>query len=258
MHRLLTLAASAVLGFTPVAFAADLPLKAPAVAVPAPYDWTGFYLGGNAGYGWGGSTGNTIAVLSDPAGLFTGYTGFQYPNLSPNGGIGGGQIGYNYQTGNWVLGAVADFQFANLRDSGLADVPAFATFLETVQTHSAKIDWFGTVRGRIGWAFDKFLPYISGGLAYGKVSSTLTLTAPATGFLLSGEADTVKAGWTVGGGFEYALNNKVSFGVDYIYMDLGHQTVLATNQNFFAFPAVLAMDHHFTANVVRGAVNFRF
>ena len=257
MHRLLTFAASAVLGFAPVASAADLPLKAPAVPVAA-HNWTGFYLGANAGYGWGGSTGNTIAVLSDPTALFTGYTGFQYPNLSPSGVLGGGQIGYNYQTGNWVLGAVADFQFANLKDSGLADVPAFAGFLETVQRHSANIDWFGTLRGRVGWSFGQFLPYISGGLAYGKVSSTLTLTAPATGFLLSGETDEVKAGWAVGGGFEYALNTKVSLGVDYIYMDLGHTTVTATNQNFFAFPAVLAMEHHYTANVVRGTINLRF
>ena len=258
MHRLLALAAGAVLGFTPVAFAADLPVKAPVAPVAAPHDWTGFYLGANAGYGWGGSTGNTVGVLSDPAGLFTGYTGFQYPNLTPNGAVGGGQIGYNYQTGNWVLGVVTDFQFANLKDSGQADVAAFATFLETVQRHSANIDWFGTVRGRIGWGLNQFLPYISGGLAYGKVSSTLNLTAPATGFLLSGETDKVKAGWAVGGGFEYALNKQLSFGVDYLYMDLGHQTVVATNQNFFAFPAVLAMDHHFTANVVRGIVNFRF
>ena len=257
MHRFIALAASAVLGIAPVASAADLPVKSPVTPVAALHNWTGFYFGLNAGYGWGGSAGNSVTVVSDPVGVFTGYTGFHYPNLSPNGAIGGGQIGYNYQTGNWVWGVVADFQFSNMKKSGQTDVPAFGPFLENFQGHSASIDWFGTARGRVGWAFNQFLPYVSGGLAYGKVSSTLSVFAPTTLFTLSGANDSTRTGWTVGGGFEYAVNNNVSLGVDYIYMDLGHDTVTATNQNLFAFPVVLSMDNHFTANIVRAVMNFR-
>ena len=261
MHRFVALAAVAVFGFAPVASAADLPIKAPVAPVAALYNWTGFYFGLNAGYGWGGSAGNSITVVSDPIGVFAGYPaagGFRYPNVSPSGAIGGGQIGYNYQTGNWVWGVIADFQFSNMTKTGQTTVPAFGPFLTTVQGHSASVDWFGTARGRVGWAFNQFLPYISGGLAYGKVSSTLNLFAPTSLYLLSGASDTTRAGWTVGAGFEYAVSNNVSLGVDYLYMDLGHDTVSATNQNFFAFPAVLSMDHHFTANIVRAVINFKF
>lgn len=258
-------AAVVVIGFASMASAADMPVKAPPMA-PAVFDWTGWYVGGNVGYGWGGSTDNDFA-LTDPVGHYTTYAalgGLQYPSVSPNGAVGGGQIGYNLQTGNWVWGAVADFQFSGMTASNTAAVPRISfpfglgteIFFPQNQSDSAKIEWFGTVRGRIGYAFNNFLPYISGGLAYGRTSSTLNLFIPASGFVTSGQSSTTRAGGALGAGFDYALNNKWSVGIDYLYMDLGHDTVSATLDA--ATGAVLAMNQHFTANILRAVANYKF
>jgi outer membrane immunogenic protein len=254
----------AVIGFVLTASAADMPVKAPVDKAPVAtnYNWTGWYVGGNVGYGWGGSTGNDLTA-TDPIPIFPGYAalgGFQYPSVSPRGAIGGGQIGYNFQTGNVVWGAVADFQFSGMTASNTVAVPQLLAFLPENQSHSAKIEWFGTVRGRIGYAFNNFLPYISGGLAYGKVSSTLNLFIPASAFIMSGQSDSTRAGWTLGGGFEYGLNNNWSVGVDYLYMDLGHTTVSATPQTSVALVAgtVIAMNQHSTANILRAVLNYKF
>jgi len=258
MRKLVILAmAVAGLGFSNFANAADMPTKAPVMAIQ--YNWTGFYVGGNVGYGWGGTTGNDLTV-NDPAALFIGYAalgGFQYPSVSPKGVLGGGQIGYNFQTGSVVWGGIADFQFSDMTQSNTVAVPGLGGFFPENQSHSAKIEWFGTVRGRIGYAFNNFLPYISGGLAYGKVSSTLNLFVPFSGAALAGQSGTTRAGWTLGAGFDYALTNNWSVGIDYLYLDLGHDTVTATNVLGLVGDSI-SMNQHFTANVLRAVVNYKF
>ena len=131
-----------------------------------------------------------------------------------DGFVGGGQIGYNYQLGQVVLGVEADFQGADLKAG-----PSFAG-LGIVS--EGKTEWFGTVRGRVGFAFDRFLPYVTGGLAYGSVKTTL-----APGVTINGlnSDDNTHTGWTVGGGVEYAITNNLVAGVEYLYVDLGDKKV---------------------------------
>jgi outer membrane immunogenic protein len=260
------IAAASTVAFSQIAAAADMPVKAPPYSAPvAVYNWSGFYVGGNVGYGWGGSTGNDIA-LTDPNGEFFGSDAiglFRFPSLKPKGVIGGPQIGYNFQSGPVVWGLIADFQFSDMKDDQTVAVPALpipgdGTEDPENQSHSAKIDWFGTVRGRVGYAFNNILPYISGGLAYGRVESTLSLLDTISGLLVSGSHHSTRVGWTIGGGVEYGLTSNWTIGVDYIYFDLGHDTVTATQQNFPPLNAAIAMDQHFTGNVVRALVNYKF
>lgn len=184
------LAAATLLAAAP-AFAADLPqpypTKAPPVAVAPAFSWTGFYLGANTGYSWGSGKGG----ISD---------------LDPQGWLGGGQVGFNYQFGNnVVLGAEADLQGSNITDSAI----------DGVWDPRSKMDYFGTVRGRIGYAFDNVMPYFTGGLAWGHNE--------ITNRDLGISSDNTHVGWTVGGGLEYALSNNWTVKAEYLYMDLGDE-----------------------------------
>ena len=192
------LASVAALGLVAAgaASAADLPSrKGPVVApvyVPA-FTWTGFYVGANAGYGWGNVNANGFANVGDLDGF-----------------VGGGQVGYNYQMGQFVLGLEADLQAADLSSGnnlGLVGV---------------KTDYFGTVRARVGVAFDRFMPYITGGWAYGNVKTSI----PAIGFS-SDRSHT--GGYAVGAGLEYAVTNNIIAGVEYLYVDLGEKNILGAN-----------------------------
>src|SRR5882757_6157690 len=135
MLRKFLLATVATVAFANIASAADLPVKAPAVPYVAPYSWTGFYIGANLGYGW--------ARASDDLGMSS--------NL--NGVIGGGQIGYNWQINNIVLGVETDFQGSGERAS------SNGLFLGVPVSVTGRIRYFGTVRGRIGYAWDRWMVY---------------------------------------------------------------------------------------------------
>lgn len=167
------------------ASAADLsPAPAPVVKAPvaAPvFSWTGFYIGGNAGYGWG-----------------SGQDALGSAGVDPSGWIAGGQLGYNYQfANNVVAGIEADLQGGNLSGS--------------VGPLSSKLDALGTVRGRLGYAFGPVLPYITGGFAYGNNS---------VDYLGLSQSQTL-TGWTAGAGIEYALTDHWTAKTEYLYTDLG-------------------------------------
>lgn len=200
------------------ALAADLPqaypTKAPppVVAVPA-FSWTGFYLGANGGYGWG-SGGDGIS------------------ELDPSGWLGGGQIGFNYQFGNnVVLGIEADMQASDFSDSYNGLAPSGLV--------SSKLDYFGTARARVGYAFDNVLPYVTGGFAWGHNE----VTNLADGL----SSDNTHMGWTVGGGVEYALTNNWTVKAEYLYMDLGKE-----------YYDSIGTDADVTSNVARFGVNYKF
>ena len=190
------LASVAALGLVAAgaASAADLPSRKGPVAAPVymppAFTWTGFYVGANAGYGWGNVNANGFANVGDLDGF-----------------VGGGQVGYNYQMGQFVVGAEADFQGADLSSGsnlGLVNV---------------KTEYFGTVRARVGVAFDRFMPYITGGWAYGNVKTSI----PALGF---SSDRTHTGGYAVGGGLEYAFTNNLIAGVEYLYVNLGEKNIL--------------------------------
>ena len=198
------MASAALLTMVASASAADLYTKAPVHAAPV-INWTGFYVGLNAGYGGGES------VLGLNAGPIT----FDMNNKS-NGFLGGAQIGYNWQAGQIVYGLEADIQGSDVKStSGLGLLGALGGggggggFGGDIGT---TVDYFGTVRGRIGlMPWDRSLVYATGGLAYGQTT---------TSFLLPLGSNT-KVGWTVGAGFEYMIAQNWSLKTEYLYVDLG-------------------------------------
>ena len=189
------LASVAALGLVAAgaASAADLPSRkgpiAAPVYMPPAFTWTGFYVGANAGYGWGNVNANGWANVGDLDGF-----------------VGGGQIGYNYQIGQFVLGLEADLQAADL-SSG-----------DNLGLIGVKTDYFGTVRARLGFAVDRFMPYITGGWAYGNVKTSIPSVAFSSDRSHTG-------GYAVGAGLEYAFTNNIIAGVEYLYVDLGEKNI---------------------------------
>ncbi|MGB6877495.1 MAG: outer membrane protein [Candidatus Acidiferrales bacterium] len=175
------------LAAAPCAQAADLSLaplyKAPPPVSPA-YDWSGFYLGVNGGGGWGDSH----------------WQGIGRAGLS--GGQLGGTAGYNWQLGQAVLGLEGDIDWSHLT----GNVPCAGGTCTTSDT------WLSTVRGRVGYSFDRFLPYVTGGLASGNIGAA----APG----LPG-GSTTNTGWALGGGVEVALPGNWSAKAEYLHVDLG-------------------------------------
>jgi outer membrane immunogenic protein len=218
--------------------------KAPPMMVQA-YNWTGFYLGVNAGVGLGRS----------PAQLATTAGTFETTRLSPFGAIGGAQVGYNWQTsnfmgfGNVVFGIEADIQAAGLKDDRTCILLCVAGGPSA--TIENKIDWFGTVRGRVGLATGSVLTYFTGGLAYGSVKTNITETVAgtATGIGMSG----TRTGWTIGSGVEAALGGNWTGKIEYLYVDLGKQD---------ATYVLTGVGHAYTSDIrqhiFRAGVNYRF
>jgi outer membrane immunogenic protein len=194
------------------AFAADLPVKAPPLMPVAVYDWTGFYFGANAGYAWN-ATSHNITYFSPVTG-FAGTSG----GLSDSGGFGGAQVGYNRQFDHIVLGIEADLQGSGARGSFNVTVPSNGGPLGVIASQT--LDYFGTLRGRVGVAFDRTLVYATGGFAYGGVRNSFGLTNGGATALLTGGGST-QTGYTAGGGVEYAFSPNWSVKGEYQYIDLG-------------------------------------
>jgi len=228
--------------------AADMSLKAPAAPVSV-FNWTGFYAGVNAGGSWG-------RAQSDLA--ITGFTTTVTPSdsVNPEGAVGGGQLGYNWQVNpNWLIGVEADIQASGEKASGTR----FDTvdFEGVTTNYEAKIEWFGTVRGRVGYAFDRrLLLYATGGLAYGRVAIAGTSNAAFGNFTTTTAFSnaTTNTGWTVGGGIEgVAWSPRWTWKVEYLYLDLG-----SLDSAVAAGVTRTRATTRFTDDVVRGGLNFHF
>jgi outer membrane immunogenic protein len=235
---------------------------------PVAYGWTGWYVGANAGY----SRGKVNTDFNDP-GFLLGLDGefgasdgplpSSYPaSLKPKGFIGGVQIGYNWQAEQWVFGLETDFQGSAERDSvAFATIFACEISVGTCslnQTRNAKILWFGTVRGRIGWLFTPtLLFYGTGGLAYGKVSASGTISDPDnTGATLSFAASKVTVGYAAGAGIEGTiLDSHWTWRIEYLYLNLGSLSVSGTDP---ITGSAFNSGAKFTDNIVRVGLNYRF
>lgn len=244
--RLINSTTLALLMLTTAASAADLsrpfPYKAPPM-VMAP-NWTGFYLGANVGGGFGEDR-IGFGVIGTPA--------FASTNNAFKGVLGGGQIGYNWQFGPYVLGLETDFQGSSLKNTLAAPcAPAICAPAGLTATYSQNVPWFGTARARIGYAQDTWMIYATGGFAYGSVETNATATAgPLVAAFSSKETRT---GWTVGGGIEVGLSANWSVKGEYLYVDLGSAR---NTWNVVGIPAIYN-DSHITMNVVRAGLNYRF
>jgi len=219
------LAALALLVVPFAADAADMPIKTPYFkgtprSVVAYYNWTGFYAGVNAGYGFGESTWS----------LLPGTT------MKPTGFLVGGTVGYNWQAGAIVYGLEADWDWSNVKGSVTCAV---------IATCTTSSDWLATFRGRVGYAFDRWLPYVTLGGAYANVKATTSL--PILG--LSTSTSKSQLGWTAGVGLEYALMGNWTAKLEYLYVDLG---------SFDAGPAPLTNNVSFKENIVRAGLNYKF
>lgn len=216
------------------ALAADLPYRrAPLVAVPAAFTWTGFYVGLNAG-----------GALSDPSFTFgPGPTfGNAFPTLpvgSPSARLtrdsssftGGVQTGYNFQIGSFVFGEESDVNYLNMSQRGSAAfaVPAAVAPGGTFNTSlRSRVEGLSTHRLRVGFTpFERMLVYGTVGIAVAEVRSTSVSTfspAPGAAFDFIGRDSTYRAGWVAGGGVEYALTNTVSLRGEYLHVDLGRES----------------------------------
>lgn len=216
--------------------AADLyrapPAPPPSYVPPvvAANTWTGFYAGINGGYGWG--TGDDAITYFEGADQST--------RGQPEGGFGGGQIGYNYEVSSFVFGVETDFQGAGISSSVGGTTAAGVGF-----TSQQNIDWFGTVRGRLGYAFNQVLIYGTGGFAYGNVSQHANYGGDVFG------SNTTQTGYAVGGGIEYKLNPAWSLKLEYQYINFGSETLTdslgntATPQDTSLQTARIGVNYHF-------------
>ena len=204
--------------------AADLPrpaYKAPIKGTKnpvyvAPFSWTGFYVGAYGGYGWARSIWtNAIGSTGD---------------FDLKGALVGGTVGYNLQTGSWVWGLEADGAASWIQGT---NVPC-----GNCETRN---NWLTTGRGRLGFAWDNWLPYITGGAAYGNIRSNFA----------GGSDTTNKLGWTAGAGFEYSFMGEWSAKIEYLYVDLGKATCgVAT--------CGIDTDVTFKSHIGKIGVNYRF
>jgi outer membrane immunogenic protein len=206
-------AAVAIMGSGAVC-AADLPVKAQPLPVEPAYDWNGFYVGLNGGFG-AQSSRDDITLMNNFAVLAT-TGGFQ-----AQGGFGGAQAGYNWQRGSIVLGVETDIQGSAINDKFARVIDAAGDNLNA----SKNINYFGTFRGRFGFTSNNVLFYGTGGFAYAGVQNTLLVT---NGGLSANLTDsTTKTGYSAGLGVEYAYDRSWSFKAEYQYLALGGSTLTA-------------------------------
>lgn len=254
MKKVLGLVGATLLLVGP-AVAADLSRPPPVYKAPplAPvFSWTGWYIGGNIGYGWGSNTNPAIASnFVDP----TDATQNFFPGLKPKGVIGGGQIGYDWQFNpNFVLGLVADFQGSDIKDSAASTLSfAGVHHLSVTEALSQKLDSLGTGRARLGWAANNWLFYGSGGIAYGNIKSTISYS-DTLGDLVAGSRSETRAGWAAGGGVNYAITPNWIVGADYLHYDLGRSPVTGTG----AFGDLVSASQRVEGDIVRGVINYKF
>ncbi|MFO1110566.1 MAG: outer membrane protein [Bradyrhizobium sp.] len=247
-----------------VASAADLAAR-PYTKAPAPivsvYNWTGFYIGINGGYGWNdsqdvGITGTPLIVAAQPA-----TVPFAVRGVKPEGGLVGGTVGYNWQFGRGVAGIEADFDWADIRNSRFVDLPAVGPTVRT--SASQKIDFFGTVRGRLGGLVaDQFLLFVTAGLAYANVKSDANINEffnlPVIGRQFIASADEIRYGWTAGVGGEWKFNPNWSLKAEYLYYDLGSQTIRGNQSNPVNNIDFALYSFTTRGNIVRAGINYQF
>lgn len=202
---------------------------APAYKAPTPqiaaYNWSGFYAGVHGGYAWGTAASTSLGGEVDTNGFF-----------------GGGQAGFNWQAQGSpvVFGIEVDSAFANI-EGGVS-----ATIAPVTTTFSSEIDYLGTARVRLGYAWDRVLGYVTGGVAWANNEVTFSAFGPFASMSISDDQNHL--GWTIGGGFEWALADAWTAKVEYLYIDLGSEQYFDPG----------GFDGELTAHTVKLGLNYRF
>ncbi len=213
-------------------------------ATPPVANWAGFYIGGNVG----------TLLGRDPSTLFVAPVIAERFHLVPDGYAAGGQVGYNWQSGAWVLGLETDLQGSFSRDKDACVVICSAVTSATIKQ---TLPWYGTARGRIGYSLGSTLFYGTGGFAYGQTRTEInTFGAPLT---QSVTLTHTRGGWTAGAGIESPLHFFGLFGpnwtakTEYLYVDLGR-----TTDNFVTFATPQAFSTRTQEHIFRGGINYHF
>lgn len=257
--RQFLISASLLSAFYLPAQAADLapqPVEPVAPVIATAYSWTGFYAGINGGYAFGSS--HHVKMAETYTGDPTYVVSENYGSLSPKGGFGGAQVGYNAQFGSFVLGLEGDIQGAGISDRTTATVLNQYDYEYTLTTRS-KTDWFGTVRPRVGFAFDNILIYATGGVAFGGVKYNQSYIDSTNAYFSNPSKSDTRVGFALGGGIEYGITQNWSVKLEYQYVDLG-TTKLRGQEISDGVPS----DYYITSKLrtdfhtVRLGVNYRF
>ena len=246
-RTILSIAALAAAALPSAVFAADMPtpeLAPMAMATPT-YDWSGFYLGGQIGYGWSRSTTGPI-IAYDPFPTVD----FTLPGIGINGSglLGGIEAGYNWQSGHMLFGFEGDVSAAGIK----------GTYTDAVNNFSvdSTITSLSTLRVRIGLPIDRLLLFASGGLAVAGVKGDLHDNFSGPPVTLNTSSSNMSVGWTIGGGAAVALGNRWTLKGEYLYTDLGSKTYN------FAEPLpgdpLVTTTGKTTASIVRMGLDYRF
>ena len=180
------------------------------------------------------------------------------PDLKPRGVIGGGQIGYNWTlTPSWIGGLVADFQGSGIKASQTNTVTPVALPVTSNQINSERIDWFGTVRAKLGYAQNNWLLYGTGGLAYGRVATSGGIAFPGI-VTFNGSDNSTKVGWAAGAGLDYGLTSNWIVGVEYLYVDLGRVSYTETTQLAAVQTSSLTISNRAAAQIIRATLDYKF
>ncbi len=227
------LVGAAIAALSLPAFAADMPTHKAPPPIPvamAPYSWTGLYVGIEGAGSFGNSVENYIV------------SGASTSAFSVNGVMGGGTIGYNYQVGSFVFGLEADLSGGSMTGSTICR--------DGVSTCATKSTWLATERGRLGYAIDRTLLFVTGGFAEADVSAQVS--TPSVG---SNTETYTRSGYALGAGVEYALTQNWTVKADYLYVGLSNHSYFLTNP----LPtSALSRNVPYSENLVRIGVNYKF
>jgi outer membrane immunogenic protein len=234
MKRVLLASVGVLALATASATAADLPArgayptKAPAYVAQV-YNWTGFYVGAHVGWGRVDLTSTVIA----PA-------GFGSAGDSQSGFLGGGQVGFNYQVGQFVFGVEGDIAWTDIGRT------TTTTFGGTTIVDSSNVDWIATLAGRLGYAWGPALLYVKGGVAWMDWSASAVATGAFVGAATGGNTET---GYVIGAGLEYGFTPNWSAKLEYNYLDFGTERVATGG---------LIVDTRLDTHIVKAGINYRF
>ena len=268
MFRRILIVSVGAIALTGSAFAADL-ARPPAYVPPAPiFSWTGVYVGGQVGYAWGKNNFDLADAFGD----------FNNSSLNASGVIGGAHVGYNLQLSRFVIGLEGDVDGSSQHNAfnsvvpfgtslaygGLLGAPIFGAF-NINENHNIE----GSIRGRVGYAWDRVLLYATGGGAFGGFNGNVSGNFPggvfgpnATAFPAFGGAasiSTTRVGWTAGGGIEYAVTDNWSIRAEYRYTDFGNSTALmpAFDTPFFGAAGAF-VTRTFNENRIQAGFSYKF
>jgi outer membrane immunogenic protein len=272
MYRKILLASVGAVALSgSAALAADIPSRAPPpVYLPPPplFTWTGIYVGGQVGYAWASGANRVSGV--DP---FTGIAFNTSIGQNPNGVIGGANVGYNYQIPAWSWfsssGAVIGLE-GSVDGTSLTNTAAFAFPDGTSLTARTRAEIQGSIRGRLGIAWDRLLIYATGGAAFGGFKTDFTIFGPAFvspagvpfgAFGGTSNFSNTRVGWTVGGGIQYAITNNWSVRAEYRFTDWGriNNTLFSGDAFAVAFPGIAFVgNRHIQQNQVQVGFDYKF